>query len=108
MRFPAWFTPRFATYASREDDLPIDQHHLLAALAPRSLYVASATEDDWADPVGEYLATSAALSAHRVLANARVGYHLRPGGHSLGEEDWEHILTFLARHVKDDGGSRTC
>lgn len=97
--FPHWFAPAFATYAGREQALPIDQHQLLAAVAPRALYVSSATEDEWADPVGEYLATTEALAVHQVLGTARVGYHLRPGGHALGLEDWEHILVFLRHHL---------
>lgn len=97
--FPHWFTPRFATYAGRERELPVDQHQLLAAIAPRALYVASASEDEWADPVGEYLATAEALAVHRALGPAHVGYHLRPGAHALGAEDWEHVLTFLRRHL---------
>ncbi|GAB2597738.1 glucuronyl esterase domain-containing protein [Pseudactinotalea suaedae] len=97
--FPHWFTPAFAGYAGREHALPVDQHQLLASIAPRALYVASAAEDEWADPVGEYLATAAALEVHQALGSARVGYHLRPGGHALGPEDWEHVLTFLRHHV---------
>lgn len=97
--FPHWFTPNLAGYAGREHELPVDQHQLLAAIAPRALYVASASEDEWADPVGEYLATAAALEVHRALGPARVGYHLRPGGHALGTEDWEHVLTFLRHHL---------
>jgi len=98
-RFPHWFTPGFAGYAGRERELPVDQHQLLAAIAPRALYVCSAIEDEWSDPVGEYLATAAALNVHRALGQARVGYHLRPGPHSLPVEDWEHILTFLRHHL---------
>lgn len=98
-RFPHWFTSAFAGYAGCEHRLPVDQHLLLAAIAPRALYVASAAEDEWADPVGEYLATAAALEVHQALGSSRVGYHLRPGNHALGLEDWEHILTFLRHHL---------
>lgn len=98
-RFPHWFTPRFATYADRERELPVDQHQLLATLAPRLLYVCSAADDSWADPIGEYLATSIATEVHRQVGEPRVGYHLRPGGHALTREDWTHILAFLNAHL---------
>lgn len=98
-RFPHWFTPRFATFAGREQELPVDQHLLLAAIAPRALYVTSAADDAWADPLGEYLATALATEIHRQVAPPRVGYHLRPGGHALTDEDWEPILAFLRHHV---------
>lgn len=98
-RFPHWFTPRFASYADREHDLPVDQHQLLAAVAPGALYVTSAAEDAWSDPVGEYLATVVATEVHRQVAPPRVGYQLRPGGHSVSPEDWDQILTFFRTHL---------
>ncbi|NCA11222.1 acetylxylan esterase [bacterium] len=70
-RFPHWFCPRYATYAGRAAEMPTDQHALLAMAAPRPLYVASAIEDRWADPRGEFLACVAAepvCSASRAWA----------------------------------------
>jgi hypothetical protein len=90
-RFPHWFVPSFAEYAGKEGQLPVDQHQLLAAIAPRSVYVASAEDDAWADPIGEYLAVIAARPA---FAPNTIGYHVRPGGHDLLEEDWLQALTF--------------
>lgn len=105
-RFPHWFCRNFARYADRESGLPVDQHQVLALTAPRGLYVASADEDLWADPRGEYLSLQAASPVYKLLGadaisdpnmpplnNPRVrgptGYHIRSGGHGLGERDWE-------------------
>ncbi|HZX05592.1 acetylxylan esterase [Kribbella sp.] len=90
-RFPHWFVPSFAQYAGKEDELPVDQHQLLASIAPRRVYVCSAEDDAWADPVGEYLAVEAARPA---FGADGIGYHLRPGGHALLEEDWMQALAF--------------
>ena len=98
--FPHWFTPAFGGYAGREDDLPIDQHLLLAAVAPRAVYVGSALADEWADPQGEYEAVLAAAPIHRAYGGGAIGYHLRPGPHGLTEEDWAHYLTFFSAHLR--------
>ncbi|MFF0344443.1 acetylxylan esterase [Kribbella sp. NPDC004875] len=93
-RFPHWFVPSFTAYAGREDKLAVDQHQLLASIAPRRVYVCSAEDDAWADPVGEYLAVVAARPA---FGADGIGYHVRPGGHDLIEEDWLQILDFVRR-----------
>ncbi|HWD80883.1 MAG TPA: acetylxylan esterase [Kribbella sp.] len=90
-RFPHWFVPSFAQYAGKEDELPVDQHQLLAAIAPRRVYVCSAEDDAWADPDGECLAVEAARPA---FGPDGIGYHIRPGGHALLEEDWLKLLAF--------------
>ena len=103
-----WFCPAFADYQLAEHALPVDQHMLLALIAPRPLYVASATQDHWADPVGEYLATREAGTAYRLHGRAglqtdrmpepdrpvvgTVSYHLRTGGHDLTAYDWDQFM----------------
>ena len=111
-RFPHWFAPRFAEFASREQDLPVDQHQLLALVAPRGLYVASADEDLWADPRGVWLSLAEAGKAYallgepalqssdtmppldRPLVGGKTGYHIRGGGHDLTEWDWQRFADF--------------
>ena len=91
--FPHWFARNFKKYDSQEDHLPIDMHQLLALIAPRSLYVASASEDLWADPEGELLATEYSKPIFG-LYGTTVGYHLRNGGHDITAEDWDQFLDF--------------
>jgi len=114
-RFPHWFAPRFAQYADRETEMPCDQHTLLAMTAPRPLAVASAVEDRWADPRGEFLAAVAAEPAWSLFGltglgtaeyppvdtpiGRRVGYHVRSGGHDLLEEDWQRFADLADREL---------
>ncbi len=105
--FPHWFCGNFKQYNLKEDQLPIDQHQLLALVAPRLLYVASATGDQWADPHGEFLSLYLAADIHRRFpeklappskqAIKRVGYHLRDGQHDINAWDWSHYLDFLGQ-----------
>ena len=111
--FPHWFVPDLATYAGREPELPIDQHQLIALVAPRAVYIASADEDLWADPRGEYLALVAASPVFQLLQVDSIsdpvmpalnsprregvtGYHVRPGKHGLNAQDWERFMNFAA------------
>ena len=114
-RFPHWFCPTFATYAGREDQLPTDAHTLLAMAAPRPLYVASAIDDRWADPRGEFLAALAAEPVWKLFGmtglgttewpavdtpvGSRIGYHVRSGGHNLLEYDWLRFADFADKNL---------
>ncbi len=112
--FPHWFCPTLSSYAGREAALPVDQHQLLALVAPRLLHVGSAVEDRWADPRGEFLATLAADPVWRWHGSAglgvsampgvdrpageRVRYHVRTGGHDITRYDWlQYLMTATAQ-----------
>ncbi len=112
--FPHWFCANYTRYAGREQDLTFDQHLLLACVAPRGLYVASAEEDRWADPTGEFLslrhaaAVYAFLDAGTLPATERppvnqpvegllLGYHYRTGKHAVLRYDWERYADFADR-----------
>ncbi|REE78775.1 acetyl xylan esterase AXE1 [Paenibacillus taihuensis] len=109
--FPHWFCGNYKQYNHNEDELPVDQHMLLALIAPRLLYVASAAEDIWADPQSEYLSLQLAEPAYRLFGSdglaaepfpqidspitaQHCGYHVRAGGHDLTVTDWTYILAF--------------
>jgi hypothetical protein len=111
-RFPHWFARRFRDYDDNEAALPVDQHELLALVAPRPVYVQTAVEDLWADPRGQLLACQKAAAVYRWLkggeagSSERVGYHCRPGGHDLLIADWWRFLDFVDRHVHS--GTQRC
>jgi hypothetical protein len=114
-QFPHWFTAAYQAYNGRAEALPVDQHMLLALVAPRALYVASAGEDLWADPRGEFLSLAASSPVFALFGDApigpdtmppidtplvsgRRGYHVRTGDHDLTPYDWDRFADF-ADHV---------
>lgn len=111
--FPDWFCGAFQDYAHEVERHAFDQHDLIAAMAPRGVYVCSAAEDEWADPASEYLACAAAASAYEgkgfvaedrlpiagdVFHEGMIGYHLRQGMHALAREDWQKIIAYRDLH----------
>ncbi|MCA9213203.1 MAG: acetylxylan esterase [Planctomycetales bacterium] len=116
-RFPYWLCRNAWKFVEQEDDLPVDQHMLLALMAPRPVYVHSGVEDTWADGRGEYLSAYHASEVYRLLGkrgldteqsppvgkailDREVGYHIREGGHSIEMFDWLRFLDFADNHLK--------
>lgn len=112
--FPHWFIARYKSYSNHPELLPVDQHELLALIAPRLLYVASAEDDKWADPKGEFLSVKAAEPVYALYrlpglivnemppvntpVGVAIGYHIRQGRHDLTLYDWQQYIAFAERH----------
>ncbi|MBE6381237.1 MAG: hypothetical protein E7047_09950 [Lentisphaerae bacterium] len=113
-----WFCSKFREYVNRDSEFPVDQHFLMAAIAPRYLYIASAADDVYADPEGEFLSgklaspvwnlygksglESAEYPPHGKLIGDAVGYYLRNGDHEFMPENWDALLTFIEKHLPDE------
>lgn len=114
--FPHWFCGNFKKYNNRESQLPFDQHMLLALIAPRPLYVASASDDLWADPKGEFLSAIYASPVYQLYGligipidempendspvRGIVNYHVRSGKHNIVWFDWEQYIRFAKTMLK--------
>lgn len=109
-RFPYWFCENYKKYMGHEDQLPLDQHYLVASIAPRKVYITSAIEDRWADPDSEYLTCWAAgdafgekgfVAPYRLpevgdrFHEGTIGYALRSGAHYYSRKDWLNLMDFL-------------
>lgn len=115
-KFPYWFCNNFKQFNGRDAALPFDQHMVLAMIAPRPLYIASAIDNRGADPEGEFLAAVAADPVYRLLGTSglptkqwppvnhpvtgQIGYHVRSGGHDVTPYDWAQFLNFADMHLK--------
>lgn len=111
LAFPHWFAEKYGEYGNDLNALPVDQNLLLAAIAPRLLYVASAENDLWSDPAGafnslQYAKSAFTLYGYEVIGTEEpavdnaffcesMGYHVRSGWHDMQAEDWVFYLDYM-------------
>ncbi|MBR2021662.1 MAG: acetylxylan esterase [Clostridia bacterium] len=113
-----WFCGNYHKFNEREEMLPCDQHMLLAAIAPRPLYVKSNEEDEWAGPDEELRSCKLASPVYELYGlkgfimddekveinkpyhEGTIAYHRAPGDHNLEEHDWKLFMDFADRYLK--------
>jgi hypothetical protein len=113
--FPYWFSGTFQKWVGRWNEMPVDAHTLIALSAPRGVFLTGGTKDQWADPVGEFLAASAAGPVYRLLGkkdlgvselppldkpltSGDLGWHYHTGAHTATREDWMAFLDFVRKY----------
>jgi len=118
--YPYWFSKRFAEFSGRADEMPVDQHQLLALLAPRPVLLGNARRDVWSDPNGAFRSAQAASSAWNFFGytgleqerlvpfnpEANLAFWIRPGTHGVTEEDWPAFLSFLDAHFGSEAKNK--
>lgn len=113
--FPWQFAGHLQRWVGRWDQLPVDQHFLIALIAPRPVYVNGGLSDQWSDPKGEFLAMVAAGPVYRLLGAGDLGtsdlpalddpiissnlaFHYHSQGHQSVPKDWWQFLQFAEAH----------
>ncbi len=116
INFPYQFCANYQKYGDHTDQMPIDQHELVALIAPRLVYLMTAEQDRWSDPREEFLSAVAAGPVFRLLDKDDLGtdqmpplnqpiqhtiaYHYRSGKHELAAYDWEQIIVYVDANFK--------
>jgi (4-O-methyl)-D-glucuronate---lignin esterase len=115
--FPWQFAGNFQKWPGHWNDMPVDAHMLIALSAPRPVFITGGTTDQWADPVGEFLAAQAAGPVYQLLGkkdlgvtklppldtpltSGDLGWHYHTGGHAATPADWKAFLEFLGKYFK--------
>ena len=112
--FPWWYCSGVWKWMGREQEMPFDQHMLLACVAPRALLV-EGFDSPWFDPRGEWLSVKAASPVWEFLtgrgigrddwpepydgsaAHPPLGYARRTEEHGLSPHDWKWALDFAEK-----------
>lgn len=113
--FPYWFSKRWPGYANREREMHFDQHWILSAIAPRSFYLFSGSDDNWAGPHTEYLCAVAANEVYHKLGmeglkhpdrmpeagdifdQGCIAYAMHKGPHYLGDFEWNCVMEYMKK-----------
>ncbi len=115
--FPHWFNNNYKKFNNKENDLPVDQHMLIALVAPRPVYATNASKDLWADPTGTFLSLKNAEKVYALyglksnlpsnppginqpITESPLAYHNREGEHNLMAYDWSNFIKFANYHYK--------
>ena len=113
--FSYQFAGNLQKYAGHWNDMPVDAHMLIALSAPRPVFITGGTQDQWADPVGEFKAGVAAGPVYRLLGKkdlgttelppldtpltkGDIGWHYHTGGHMATAADWKAFLEFVGKY----------
>ncbi len=115
--FPWQFSGNFQKWVGKWNEMPVDAHMLIALSAPRPVFITGGTTDQWADPVGEFLAEVAAGPVYNLLGKkdlgvttlppldtpimtGDLGWHYHTGGHTATPADWTAFVQFLSKYFK--------
>lgn len=121
--FRWWFVPTLKTYADNVDELPVDQHELIACVAPRMVYVSNAEVDLSADAQGSFDALMMSRDAFRAYGleviedgdvasfperpaigervfSQSMAYHIRTGNHGITQDDWNNYFDYMDEYLK--------
>jgi hypothetical protein len=120
--YPHWFSPAYARFADNEAAAPIDQHALIALIAPRPVMLGNGWNDVWSDPNGAYRAAVGATPVYRLFGarglaqtglddedpahRGEIDWWIRPYAHGVRKADWEHFLAFLDQWMGDPPAAR--
>jgi hypothetical protein len=113
--FPSWTNAAYKEFNTQPERLPFDQHCLVALCAPRAVLFTNGRADTWINPEGQFEVLRAAAPVYRFLGagdfaatdlppngkliDSKLGYHIRPGGHTLGSGDWKVFLDFADKQL---------
>lgn len=115
--FPWQFAGNFQKFSGHWNDMPVDAHDAIALNAPHPVFITGGTQDQWADPHGEFLAEVAAGPVYRLLGkkdlgteklppldtpliSGDLGFHYHTGGHAITPADWKAFLEFADKYLK--------
>ncbi len=112
--YPHWMKAGFDASPEAIAALPVDQHQLIALIAPKPVFLGNGRRDVWSDPNSSFRAAKAASAAYAASGaqglessdmrafdpSADLAWWMRVGGHSVVAEDIDAFIAFLSAHFE--------
>ena len=119
--YPNWFNSVYQSFNFQIRRLPVDQHQLMALIAPRAFIVTAASDYLWAGPRSSFRAMEAINPVYELYGlegvigskplstetlDLPIGQlvQIKDKGHHLSPEWWDSILAIADRYLMTSGG----
>ena len=113
-QFAGNYCPNFTNYVGRWNDMPVDQHEMIALMAPRKMFITGGNQEVWEDVKGGFAAAIAAEPVYNLLGKkgvntvemppieqpivyGEIGYYQHNGAHTYTANERAWVTAWMEK-----------